>query len=155
MEKLDHTGSDCKEMTEKLRSKEGTRYKTYRAIGPGMSITDVIPNVEMWRWSHTPPEQRECWDRYTKWQTHIPVCPHTQVIRVKYGRDSTELRSPRGHWEKNCGYVTCSSNASGASTSCHRLTDGLCVYCGAVNQSKYLIAINCIMSIVNWQLIAN
>ena len=97
---------------------EGTRYKTYQAINPELSVHLLYTNtsstlfyylrvtftrfrlsshrlrVEMGRWSRTPPEQRLCQcETGIQNEQHILVCPLTQDIRLKYGYELTDLSS--------------------------------------------------------------
>ena len=86
MEKGDHIESDRRDMIHKLQSKEGTRYKTYLAINPDLSVhplytsTSSTPyiedylritftrfrlsahklRVEMGRWSRIPQRMCQC-----------------------------------------------------------------------------------------------
>ena len=118
MGKQDHIANNRKELTDMLKAKEGTRFKTYQVINPDMSVHPLYTNnglyiedhlriaftrfrlsahrlrVEMGRWSRTPPEQRVCSCRTgVQNEEHVLVCPLTKEIREKYGHDSAQLSS--------------------------------------------------------------
>ena len=122
MEKQDHIESDRRDyMIHKLQSKEGTRYKTYQAINPDLSVHPLYTGsssstcytedylritftrfrlsahrlrVEMGRWSRIPPEQRMCQcETGIQNEQHILVCPLAQDIREKYRHEGTDLSS--------------------------------------------------------------
>ena len=107
-------------MIHKLQAKDGTRYKTYQAINPDLSVhplytsTNCTPyiedylritftrfrlsshrlRVEMGRWSRIPPEQRTCQcETGIQNEQHILVCPLTQDIRERYGVGFNDLSS--------------------------------------------------------------
>lgn len=118
VETLDNIDNDRRKMVEMIQAKEGTRYRTYQAINPDMSVHPLYTSnalyvedhlritftrfrlsahrlrVEMGRWSRTPPEQRVCSCKTgIQNEEHILVCPLTQEIRTKYGHDSIQLSS--------------------------------------------------------------
>ena len=112
----DHIRTDKEELMERVRSNEGSKYRTYCELNPELSVHPLYLNsrfivedslritftrfrlsshrlrVELGRWSRTPRDQRLCrCGTGIQDEQHLLLCPQTQEIRESFNYHSTDL----------------------------------------------------------------